>query len=672
MADDPIASHPSSLATAPPAAGDRRWSVTVVAVTLAGLVFVAPYSGVAMPRLAAFIPSYESALAILDLVTSVLLLSQFTILRRWSLLVLASAYLFDTLLVAAHALSFPGVFAQVGLFGDAQTTAWLYVFWHVGFPILVGAYARIADSPRDALPTGLSNRRAAVLALCTTGIAAAALVLVSSHAADLLPILVVDGDYSRMVTTGISPAIVLACVAAIASMWRRRLRSVLDLWLLTVLWVWICDVLLSAFVSSARFHLGWYGGRLFGLFAASTLLIAFLFELDRLYGRLARAVRDAEARNVELIRSRGELARAQRLEALGQLTSGIAHDFNNLLAAIRGNLEMITRRPADTERVARLAGNAMKSSERGAQLIRRLMSIARKQDLHPEAIDTRTALAEFATLAAGILRPVDHLALQVDEHGTVFVDPADFQSALLNLVTNARDAMDGGGTITIRTRRVVDRDAPCIEISVSDEGGGMTPEVQARIFEPFFTTKSLGLGTGLGLSQVQGFAQAAGGSIAVDSSPGCGATLRLSLPLEKASPSVASDPTAARSASPPRLGILLVDDDRDVLDTTRDQVEELGYAVVTASSGDEAFDLLVRGLPVDIVLSDIMMPGKLNGVQLAAAVRPVRPELKWLLTSGFTGGALAGSGLSRDYVFLPKPYSQRDLAEKLGLVAAAL
>jgi len=672
---DPTPPSPPFLATAEPEAADQRRSLATIAVSLASLAVASPFAAVSLPAVGSFIPTYESALTTFELLTAVVLLSQFAILRRWSLLVLASAYLLNTVLIVAHALSFPGGFAAAGAFGGPQTTAWLYVFWHIGFPILITVYARIADSPRDPLHDSVSTPRAARGALALVAMLATGLIIAAANSTAWLPALIENGDYRRLVTTGVSPAILLACAIAIGAMWKRRHRTVLDLWLFTVLWVWICDVSLSAVVSSARFHLGWYAGRLFGLIAASVLLVAFLFELDRLYARLVRTVQDAEARNLELIRSRGELVRAQRLEALAELTGGIAHDFNNLLAAIGGNLELIVRRADDSQRVVQLAGNALKTSERGAQMIRRLMSVARKQDLRPETLATREALEEFATLAAGVLRPNDRLRLALDEVGAISVDAAELQAALLNLVTNARDAMPDGGEIVLAAQDVPADPAravgPCVRISVSDQGSGIAPDVEARIFEPFFTTKSLGLGTGLGLSQVLGFALSAGGRVDVESVPGHGSTFHLVLPTTAMRVSARPPVAPPLPGKAPHSGILLVEDDRDVLAATRDRVEELGYTVVTATSGDEALEMLKNGLPVDLVFSDIVMPGRLNGIQLAVAVRPLRPELKWLLTSGFTGGALERLDLPSDFHFLQKPYSQKDLAEKLVAATAA-
>jgi CheY-like chemotaxis protein len=240
--------------------------------------------------------------------------------------------------------------------------------------------------------------------------------------------------------------------------------------------------------------------------------------------------------------------------------------------------------------------------------------------------------------------------------------------------------MPDGGEVIVSTRSVVldasqlaDTDIPpgrYVQVAIADRGAGMKPEVQARIFEPFFTTKDHGLGTGLGLCQVYGFARSAGGQVVVKSTVDRGTTVFLNLP-PSAAPPVERGPSVRshEPVAPAGLSVLVVEDDGDVLVATRDRVEELGYAVVTAKSGDEAYQMLTGGLSVDIVLSDIVMPGKLDGVQLARAIRCLRPDLKFVLTSGYTGGALERFHLPEGLLFLPKPYTQNDLAEKL--VAAA-
>ena len=231
------------VATARPDRFNRRLAGCAIVLSVASFLAIAPFAHTHLVRMAAFIPSYEAAVVIIDLMTAVLLVSQFTILRRRSLLAVACAYLASSLMVTAHAVSFPLGAGPHGLFGDAQTTGWLYVFWHAAFPLLIGAYAFLADSPNDRLPAAASTPRVALAAVGVIVAGCAALTFLAASAERWLPILIVDGDYSRMVTKGATPAILAICVVVIVKLWRHRNRSVLDLWLFAVLWVWLCDVL---------------------------------------------------------------------------------------------------------------------------------------------------------------------------------------------------------------------------------------------------------------------------------------------------------------------------------------------------------------------------------------------------------------------------------------------
>ncbi|HEY5411897.1 MAG TPA: MASE4 domain-containing protein, partial [Caulobacteraceae bacterium] len=486
-------------------------AVTVVVSTLFFLA-LAPFARERLPALPAFLPAYESGLALCDLLAAALLFAQAARLRTLSLLLLASAYLISGLMIGPHMLTFPGVFSPAGLLGAGpQTAAWIYLVWHFAFPALVIGYAAVGrpDEPPLARPGAMI-----VLAVAASVALTAATTAVATVWQDRLPVVLVGGDYTRVVATGISPAILLLTVAALAGIALRRRGSVLDLWIMVVLWVWLCDAALSAVVGSNRYDLGWYAGRAFGLLGSGLLLAGLLVELNALYGRLADALLQAEAQNLELIQSREELARAQRLEAVGQLTGGVAHDFNNLLTAIMGALELISRRPEDPSRVVRLAASATKAAERGAQLVRQLLSFARRQSLRPEALDPNAVLTELRELIARAVGETIKVELELDPAARpIRADASELQAALLNLANNARDAMPGGGELRLQTRNLdVGAGQPAVfaaldpggyvALAVADTGEGMDRATVARAFEPFFTTKPVGKGTGLGLSQV--------------------------------------------------------------------------------------------------------------------------------------------------------------------------
>jgi len=257
-----------SLATMPPGPRQRRVAWAVVIVSALAFVAAVPFVRLPLAKIPAFIPSYESALAINDLITAVLLFGAFARLRSPALLVLASGYLFDTLLIVAHALSFPGVFAAAGLLGGGpQTTAWLYVFWHAAFPLFVLAYALLGGGDREGVDGRVSN--AAAIAIGVVVALVSALTLLATVGHDLLPEIMRGADYSMVVTKGVSPTMWLLSLAALLALWRRRHSSVLDLWLLVVMCAWLFDIALSALIGSSRYDLGWYAGRSYGLLAAS-------------------------------------------------------------------------------------------------------------------------------------------------------------------------------------------------------------------------------------------------------------------------------------------------------------------------------------------------------------------------------------------------------------------
>ncbi len=388
------------------------------------------------------------------------------------------------------------------------------------------------------------------------------------------------------------------------------------------------------------------------------------------------AVRDI----TERIQMEEQLRHAHRIDAMGQLTGGLAHDFNNLLGVIIGNLDVIAARKIAG--VTTFVDNALEAADRGAMLVKQLLAFARKQPLQPERISVQERSLKTVTLLESALGSKIKIQHSVDpETLPIVADRSQLEAALLNLAVNARDAMPGGGTLTLECTNVaLDEDyastrvdvkpGEYVMIAVSDTGIGMPPETQAKVFEPFFTTKGAN-GTGLGLSQVFGFAKQSGGHVSVYSEVGIGTTFRLYLPPAPASTRLRAN---ARNVSPAgRSGvehgketILVVDDNDAMREVAAMQLHTLGYDVIVADSPNDALDVLRSPRNVDLLLTDIVMPGQLDGRELALRARELRPALNVLFTSGFTESTLAAS-ISADFAghILSKPYRQVDLAKRL-------
>jgi signal transduction histidine kinase/CheY-like chemotaxis protein len=556
------------------------------------------------------------------------------------------------------------------------------MFRHGGFPLFVIAYALLKRRETIGARSRASTRANARLAAAGAVTGACLVFLLTTAGQQLLPRLMDRGAHTTTMTVASVPVVLLS-VATLAVLALRRPYSRLDVWLMVVVLAWIFDVVLGTMISKGPSDLGFYAGRVYGLFAASVLPIVVLVEASRLYGGLDQALTVAEERNTELARSREELAQAQRLEAIGQLTGGVAHDFNNLLTVVIGNLELILGARSDRHKIERLAQNAIKAAQRGEHLIQQLLTYARRQISHPQTVNTNQLIVNVETLIHRLIGEQIEVVTKLGPLlAPVEIDPAQFETAILNLAINSRDAMTGGGRITIETRNVVfdqQRAAAVnpeltpgsyVMIAVSDNGTGMAPAVLARAFDPFFTTKEIGKGSGLGLSQVYGFVKTAGGHVAIDSELGVGTTVRIYLPQ---SPEPAILPKAGSEAVPlqPQDGrgtILIVEDDADVLAVTAESLQDLGYRVVTAVDAAGALEILRSRQPVDLLFSDVIIPGGTDGVRLAAEARRVRPEIKVLLTSGYTAAALSQEhGLPDSLEVVGKPFQREELARKLRL-----
>ncbi|MDV2983735.1 UNVERIFIED_CONTAM: ATP-binding protein [Methylobacteriaceae bacterium AG10] len=381
------------------------------------------------------------------------------------------------------------------------------------------------------------------------------------------------------------------------------------------------------------------------------------------------------------------LRQAQKMEAIGQLTGGVAHDFNNLLTVIVGGLDMMLRRPDQADRVKRLAEAAMGAARRGEQLTQQLLAFSRRQMLRPQTLNPNRLLLDFRPLAERAATGAVELAFDLDPAlDPIRIDPAQFEAAVLNLIVNARDALegrDGPARITVTSRNVrlgtaavADKGVPpgpYVVISVTDTGSGIPADKLQRVFEPFFTTKEVGKGTGLGLSQVYGFTSSAKGFAQIESEVDRGTTISLYFP-RSTDPAGEEIGAGAIGAIPLRRAgdgetVLLVEDDEQVLGMAVESLEELRYRVIVTRNAAEALEHL-RGVErIDILFSDVVMPGGMNGSQLAAEARRVRPDIKILLTSGYVANLDEGQVLGQgELPVLNKPYRRDELARSLRLV----
>ncbi|HEY6645145.1 ATP-binding protein [Povalibacter sp.] len=388
----------------------------------------------------------------------------------------------------------------------------------------------------------------------------------------------------------------------------------------------------------------------------------------------AKITRDMTERRV----MQEQLNQSQKMEAIGQLTGGVAHDFNNMLTVILGNLDTIYRRvPRDDERLHRAIDNATQGAERAAALTHQLLAFARRQPLHPKSTDVNRLISGLLDLIRRTLpENITVESTLMPEVGWVQVDPNQLENALINLVVNARDAIEGPGALTIQTVSI-EMEArlgmalgqlpagPYVVICVSDTGRGMAPEVVARAFEPFYTTKPPGQGTGLGLSQVFGFVRQSGGRVRLYSEVGQGTTVKIYLPRSDVRPPAAkvAHEEGWVQAAPDEL-VLVVEDEDDVREYTVDCLEELGFTVLQARDSDAALSLLRAEPGIRLLFTDVGLPGR-NGRQLANEAWVLRPRLPVLFTTGYARDAVFHHGADHMADLLTKPFTRAQLASRV-------
>ena len=403
-----------------------------------------------------------------------------------------------------------------------------------------------------------------------------------------------------------------------------------------------------------------------------------LLERQRAEDDLERRVAE---RTAELLVSEDSLRQSQKMEAVGQLTGGIAHDFNNLLAGISGSLELLQTRMAQgrLKDLDRYISTAEGCSKRAAALTHRLLAFSRRQTLDPKPMNVNGLVAGMEELIRRTVGP----SIAVEVVGavglwTVLIDPHQLENALLNLTINARDAMPAGGRITIETankwldeRIARERDMPAgqyIALSVTDTGTGMPTEIIARAFDPFFTTKPVGEGTGLGLSMIYGFVRQSGGQVRIYSELGLGTTLCLYLPRHYGDADQADAVGELREAPRAEEGqtVLIVDDEASIRMLVTEVLEDLGYIAIEAADGSAALKVLQLDVRLDLLVTDVGLPGGLNGRQVADAGRAARPDLKVLFITGYAENAVLGNGhLDPGMHVLTKPFVLDTLAGRI-------
>ena len=912
------------LSTMPASRRDRMAALAVVGVSAVLFAFAAPFAGVPLTPVPAFVASYQSALAINDLITAVLLFSQFANARSRALLLLASGYLFTAAAAIVHALTFPDLFAPGGLLGaGSQTTVWLYMIRHGVFPLLVLGYS-LLKAKDNGTKIQSSTGTAIVASIVAVIVAMAAFTWVVTTEHDHLPIMLSGGHYTP-VMLGVVSAVCCLSLAALVALWFRKPHSVLDVWLMVVMCAWLFDIALSAILNVARFDVGFYLGRIYGLCAASFVLAVLLVDnvglqakLARLLGTLRREaaseknlrtereglfsavvessndaiitklldgtitgwngaaerlfgftaaeavgssiniivppdrrsevsniverigrgepiglyetsrvhkdgrsidvslsispIRSASGRIVGISKSarditenkqtqkaltqemeerrrifdtsndlilvtdtsgnfiqvspsvtailgyqpsdmighsavefihpddlentrnemraarRGQskrnfetryidkegkavalnwtgtwsepvrrhffigrdltekqaaeaqLRQVQKMDAIGQLTGGVAHDFNNILTVITGTIGILEEAVAKEPQLVAVAKLIDEAAERGANLTRHLLAFARKQPLQPLEVDVNSLVLEAAKLLHPTLgEHIEITPLLAEDAWTALVDPSQLTTAVLNLALNARDAMPSGGKLALETSNVyLDENyagmhdevaaGNYVMIAVSDTGTGIPAALLERVFDPFFTTKEVGKGTGLGLSMVFGFVKQSGGHIKIYSEEGHGTSVKIYLPRATGMNQTAAEVLVSENIEGGNEAVLVVEDDSLVRRHVMTQIESLGYTTLEAANAADALRIIDNAAKIDLLFTDVIMPGPMNGRQLVDEALRRRPDLKTLYTSGYTENAIVHHGrLDSGVLLLAKPYRKSELARMIRL-----
>lgn len=646
------------------AASRRQGRLAFAVAAASGLLFalLVPFAKRPLPPVWGFIPIYESALVISDLITAALLFGQFAILRSRALQVLAGGYLFTACIAIVHAMTFPGLFAAGGLLGAGpQTTAWLYMLWHGGFPLAVLLYVAQSELPAEA--ARLSGRVSGALLGCVALVLTLTLgcTLLTTTGRQALPAIMQGNTYTPAMIFVVGTVWLLSA-AALLALWRRQRRTVLDLWLMVVMCAWLFDIGLSAVFNAGRFDLGFYAGRIYGLMAANFVLVMLTLENGMLYARLVEAHAREQQKNTELQQLNvtlddynRQLQQAARFKS--EFLASMAHELRTPLNAVIGFAELLKDEQAGRllDKQKRFATLIFDSGRHLLSLINDILDLSKveagKMSLDLEPIEPagflRDCLSLFDELAArrGIRLHFEAVPMR----GRPLVDTRKLKQITYNLLSNAVKFTPDGGDVTLSVRaaprgddwttarpgattRVLplppppeDDSAKLLEIVVSDSGEGIRSDDLPQLFEAFQQLRSARqgqrVGTGLGLALVSRFAALHGGTVGVASAPGQGSQFGVWLPWrdsEHRPAGMTTGPAPGPRETTERRQALVIEDDPTSAELLRLHLESAGFRVRIAADGSQ---LHRPGEPrPDLITLDILMPGA-NGWELLEQIR---------------------------------------------------
>ncbi|HEY9063781.1 MAG TPA: response regulator [Burkholderiaceae bacterium] len=623
-----------------------------------------PFAKQPLAQVWAFIPIYQTALVVCDLLTAVLLFGQFRIAGSRSVLALAAGYLFTALMTIAHGLSFPGLFAASGLLGSGpQTTAWLYMFWHGGFPLFVLIYAACAS--RGSRDVGRASRLRSIAATAVAVLLiVCGLVLFATSGHESLP-KVMDGNRATPMLALAVSTVWLVGAAALVVLARRRPYTVLDLWLAVVMSAWLLDVALSAILNAGRFDLGFYAGRIYGLLAASFVLGVLVIENGTLYAKLAevhaeerRRASDLQTLSTQIEATNSRLAEAnrqlqQQTRLKSEFLANMSHELRTPLNAIIGFSDLLKEGVGATEADRRtFAGHVHQSGHHLLALVNDLLDLSKieagKAELSWDSVDLNATLAVVTGLLMHQARTKGiRLEAQTGPLAPICADTRRLKQILLNLMSNAMKFTPEGGQVTIALRAVertqIEQPASdaatslrlplppgphqrYLEIAVSDTGIGIAPDALRTLFTPFTQipnaiTRS-GEGTGLGLAMVHRLAELHGGTVGAASTLGSGSTFTVWIPWRDQPQDALAAPRsqiAEQGVIPAGQVALVVEDDHSAAALMRAQLEAEGFAVRQADSAEAALALVDVFVP-DLITLDIVLPG-MDGWEFLARLR---------------------------------------------------